>query len=117
MKLSLKKIKTIAVDKGITLSELADRVGTSRQNLNGMIRRNNATAEMLMKISQALGVELNDLINVYESDQAPESFAGEPAGSYLNESQILFMLRDRVENMDLRLRAMEKVVKENLLKV
>lgn len=49
-------IKTILKEKDITQTELAEKVGTTRQNLNNKMQRDNFTAKELSQIAKALGI-------------------------------------------------------------
>ena len=51
-------IKELLIKKKITQTELAKKLGTTRQNLNNKMSRNNFTTTELYQISQALNVEL-----------------------------------------------------------
>lgn len=57
--------------RGITKSELGERMGVKKQNVNALLETNNI--EKLMSIAQCLGVSLNDLI---EAEQAAPEVKG-----------------------------------------
>lgn len=52
------KIKIILNRKGMTLAQLAETLGQSRQNLSNKMGRDNFTEKELYEIASALGVEL-----------------------------------------------------------
>ena len=49
------KIRILLRRKKITISDLADMVGTSRQNLNNKLNRDNFSEKELQQIAEALG--------------------------------------------------------------
>lgn len=53
------KIKIIMKRKGITMTQLAELVGQSRQNLTNKISRDNFTEEDARKIGAALGYKFH----------------------------------------------------------
>lgn len=56
------RIKEICKEKGLTLSELADKIGMKNANLSVSISPNgNPTISTLTKIAEALGVEFVEL--------------------------------------------------------
>lgn len=58
MNLSIsEKIKVIMNREGVNMTELAERVGQSRQNLSYKLNRNNLTEEEAKAIASALGWE------------------------------------------------------------
>ena len=69
------KIKHLRTEKGITQKELANRLGTSQQNLaqyeNG---KRNPKLETVRKMADALGVYISDLI-VDWNQYSPSEYA------------------------------------------
>lgn len=53
-----KIIKHKLIDKEITITELARRIGTSRENLTAKIKRDNFCERDMLAIANALGLEL-----------------------------------------------------------
>lgn len=51
------KIKVLLNRKNLTLSQLAERIGQSRQNLSNKMSRDNFSEKELYKIAAALDVE------------------------------------------------------------
>lgn len=49
--------------KGITLQNLADKLGVARSTLANTLTKKNPTLETLEKISKALGVKVSDLLD------------------------------------------------------
>ena len=56
-----KKIRVACADRGISVAELARRLGTSPQNMSGRLKVGKFSGEELEKIAEALGgaVELS----------------------------------------------------------
>ena len=54
-----RKIRTAAAYAGITLSELARRIGTTPQNFNSKLKRETFTVEELEQIAEVLGASYN----------------------------------------------------------
>ncbi|MFJ5564361.1 helix-turn-helix transcriptional regulator [Lysinibacillus xylanilyticus] len=52
-----KKIKMLMVEKDITLSELAEKIGTSQPNLSNKIKRDNFSEKELNQIAEVLDVK------------------------------------------------------------
>lgn len=52
------KIRLLLQRKNISISGLAEKTGTSRQNLNNKLRRNNFSENDLKGIANALGQEI-----------------------------------------------------------
>ncbi|MGE8036847.1 helix-turn-helix domain-containing protein [Lysinibacillus sp. NPDC093692] len=52
-----KKIKMLMVEKDITLSELAEKIGTSQPNLSNKLKRDNFSEKELNQIAEVLDVE------------------------------------------------------------
>lgn len=62
------RIKEILKEKGITQTELAEKIGITQVGLNKMIN-GNPTAETLLKISEAIDVDIRDLfVSTKETD-------------------------------------------------
>jgi len=51
-----KAVKTACQMQGVSLSELAARLGQSRQNLYNKLRRNKLSGQELQQIAEALGI-------------------------------------------------------------
>lgn len=54
-----KKIKIMLVQEDKTLSQLAETLNTSQQNLSAKLKRNNFSINEMLDIANALGYELN----------------------------------------------------------
>lgn len=52
------KIKIIMKRKGVSMTELAEKVGQSRQNLSNKMTRDNFTEKDMREIATALGCEI-----------------------------------------------------------
>ena len=52
-------VKAACKAQGISLSELAKRLGQSRQNLYNKLRRNSLSGQELQQIASAIGVSFN----------------------------------------------------------
>lgn len=56
------RIKELLKERGMTMSELASIIGTTQTSISRMLGENgNPTYETLMKVSEALGVEIQEL--------------------------------------------------------
>ena len=56
------RIKEIAKSKGLTLTELAERVETTQPNLSAIINeKSNPTMDMIKRIATALNVSISEL--------------------------------------------------------
>lgn len=49
------KIKMLLAKRGMTISELASRMGTSQSNLSNKLKRDNFTEQDLLLIAEILG--------------------------------------------------------------
>lgn len=59
------RIKDLLKKRGMTMSELASIIGTTQTSISRMLGENgNPTYETLMKVSEALGVEIQELFAV-----------------------------------------------------
>ena len=72
-------IEAILDEKHITKTELAERIGITKQNMSNKIKRDNFSALELVEIADALGVQLilKDGKNEYRIDY-PEDRKGKP---------------------------------------
>lgn len=52
-----KKIKMLMVEKDVTVSELANKMGTSQPNLSNKLKRDNFSENELNLIAEVLGVK------------------------------------------------------------
>jgi len=52
-----KKIKMLMVEKDLTLSELAEKMGTSQPNISNKLKRDNFNEKELILIAEVLGVK------------------------------------------------------------
>lgn len=53
-----KEIKKILIDEGLTIKEIALKIGTSQQNISAKLKRNNPTIKDLEEILNAIGYKL-----------------------------------------------------------
>lgn len=53
-----KEIKKILIDEDLTQADLAEKVGTSQQNMNAKLKRDNFSNKEMQEIADALGYEL-----------------------------------------------------------
>lgn len=60
------RVKEIAKVKGITLQEIGEKLGTTKQAISTTIRRGNPKLQTLEKIAEVLGVKVSNLLD--ESD-------------------------------------------------
>ncbi|MBD3591178.1 helix-turn-helix domain-containing protein [Bacteroides sp. GM023] len=61
------RIKEVIKEKGMTITELADKMGINRVNLSNMVN-GNPTVETLNKIADALGVAVTELFEQPKKD-------------------------------------------------
>lgn len=52
-----KEIKKILIEKDMTLTDLANKLGTSQQNISAKLKKNNPRISELKEIADALGYE------------------------------------------------------------
>lgn len=57
------KVTECCKTKGITLQDLADKLGVARSTLANTLTKKNPTLETLEKIAKALGVKVSDLLD------------------------------------------------------
>lgn len=63
------RIKKICKERGISLAELAERMGTSAESVSRALSENgNPTVKTLTKFSEALGVEVFELFENHNED-------------------------------------------------
>lgn len=53
-----KQIKKILIDEDLTQGDLAEKIGTSQQNFNAKLKRDNFSNKEMQEIADALGYEL-----------------------------------------------------------
>ena len=61
------RIKEVIKEKGMTITELADRMGINRVNLSNMVN-GNPTVETLNKIADAIGSPVTELFEQPKKD-------------------------------------------------
>ena len=81
-------IEAILDEKHITKTELAERIGITKQNMSNKIKRDNFSALELVEIADALGVQLilKDGKNEYRIDY-PEDQKGKPKRNMTNKEK------------------------------
>ncbi len=63
------RIKEVIKEQGLTITELAEKMGINRVNLSNMVN-GNPTVETLNKIADALGVSVTELFEQPKHDTA-----------------------------------------------
>lgn len=63
------KIKILIDRRGITITELTKRIGTSRQNLTNKFSRNNFSEKELCQIAEALNCEFVGLFKLNDTGE------------------------------------------------
>lgn len=53
-----KEIKKILIDEDLNQADLAEKIGTSQQNFNSKLKRDNFSNNEMIEIAEALGYEL-----------------------------------------------------------
>lgn len=66
---SSEKIRIILKRKNMSITDLADKLGTSRQNLNNKLARDNFVEKDLHEIAEAIGCDLNIIFTDKESKE------------------------------------------------
>lgn len=61
------RIKEVIKEKGMTITELADKMGINRVNLSNMVN-GNPTVETLNKIADAIGCPVTELFEQPKND-------------------------------------------------
>lgn len=61
------RIKEVIKEKGMTITELADKMGINRVNLSNMVN-GNPTVETLNKIAYAIGCPVTELFEPLKKD-------------------------------------------------
>jgi len=64
-----KKIKILLTEKEITLSELAEKIGTSQPNLSNKMQRDNFSEKDLIKIAEILDVKYEGFFFLENGDK------------------------------------------------
>ena len=62
------RIKEVIKEKGMTITELADKMGINRVNLSNMVN-GNPTVETLTKIATALNVPITELFSAGTNEE------------------------------------------------
>jgi XRE family transcriptional regulator, master regulator for biofilm formation len=75
------KIRSLRMERGLTLTELADKAGIAKSYLSNIERdlQNNPTFEYINKVAKALNIEqekiLFDMKSIDENGESPNEFA------------------------------------------
>lgn len=62
MKLDAHKIKLLLAEKEMNQSDLAIKVGVTRQGINDILNRESCTLKTLGRIAKALGVPVQEIV-------------------------------------------------------
>lgn len=96
---NLKKIKTLAKERQITLAQLSREVGITEQGLINLISKNTCNLSTLTKISEALGVSEAVFFDDYPTPTAQANGEGSVAIAGNNNitipHEVLVMLSDK----------------------
>ena len=63
------KIKIVLKRRNITVTELAEKIGTSRQNLTNKFKRDNFSENEIQQIAQALNCTFEGTLTLNESGE------------------------------------------------
>ncbi|MEG2679382.1 MAG: helix-turn-helix transcriptional regulator [Oscillospiraceae bacterium] len=63
------KIKIILGRRALTLSDLAEKIGSSRQNLSNKFTRNNFSEKELREIATALGCDFDAVFTLQDTGE------------------------------------------------
>ena len=64
MRISKQKIFAVQAKRGLTMKQLAELSGISRQNLSTVVHRGSWRPETAGKIARALGVDVTEIMEV-----------------------------------------------------
>ena len=62
MNINVAKIEIILAERGMTQKDLSDACGTSRQNINAVLRRGTCEPKTAGKLASGLGVHVTDIL-------------------------------------------------------
>ena len=62
-------IKQICAGQNVSISELARRIGQSRQNLNKKLQRGTLTSDEMQQIANALGVKFEQTFSLPDGEK------------------------------------------------
>ncbi|WP_155969945.1 helix-turn-helix domain-containing protein [Streptococcus ruminantium] len=68
MKFSYNKLWKLLIDKGWTKSELRKKAGISSSTIAKLGKGENVTTDVLLKICIALNCEIEDILNIVDSN-------------------------------------------------
>jgi DNA-binding Xre family transcriptional regulator len=102
LKYSNIQFKKILLDRGLSITELANLVGTSKQNLSRILQNDDIKLTTFLEICDALKVNPSDLLGRQHND---DNLLNDPPVPYgrKTESEILFELEKRVTELEKKL--------------
>lgn len=105
---NLNLIKALAEKKNIRITELAEAVGVSEQQMHLIVRKNSTKIETLEKIARVLGVPVTYFFDV-EADlpNQPEGKDTENAGDLAIENE----LREQISLLKSQLADKERIIR------
>ena len=62
MTISNTKLEIALAESGLTMTELAERAGLSRQRINTILNSKKATPQAIGKVARGLGVKVTEII-------------------------------------------------------
>lgn len=62
MKIDVHKIKLILAEEEMTQTDLAEKCGISRQNLNNMLTRGTCVPKTVGRLARGLGVDVREIV-------------------------------------------------------
>jgi len=119
---NLQKIKVIAKERGITISELAEQLGMTPQAVHLMVRENSTKTDTLERVAQILQVpitvffdEEKETIKQTQNGESGNRLAGGNfiEGFNLEEHDELIRLREEVKYLKSILADKDKEIAEN----
>lgn len=63
MTINNKKFDVVLAESGLTMAELAERAGLSRQRINIILNSKKATPQAVGKVARGLGVKVTEIID------------------------------------------------------
>jgi len=112
--LHLERIKKLAMRSGLLMQEVADLMKISRPGLYLMIKRNSAPLPQLEKLAKILNCELSEFYDIEstQSEVSEKSAAYTRPEDYKNESEMLFELYKKSEEMRIKLSEIEQSLQD-----
>lgn len=115
------KIKSVLKEKGLSISEFARRINTSRENIYGIFKRHTLDTGQLLRINEVLGHDFfqyygsKEIISVVNEDAAVYKTSISKAKLFLIIKTLKQELETANKELDLAKKEIEYLQKINLL--